>query len=59
MLYLVEGFDGHSQERAKEKHKEALEVLKDEPNRKEKLVNAFKKRMSDLEITETEYPVVI
>ena len=59
MLYLVEGFDGHNLDRANEKHKEALEVLKDEPNRKEKLVNTFKKRMSDLGITEKGSPDVI
>ncbi len=59
MLFLVREFEGYSFQKACEKHKEALDVLKEEPKRKEKLVDAFKKRMTDLEITEKGCPDVI
>jgi tetratricopeptide (TPR) repeat protein len=57
MLFLVKEFEGHDPARGYEKHKEALDVLKDEQKRKEKIVSAFKRRMAELQIPENEYPV--
>ena len=52
MIYLESDFEGHNIFKAKSLHKEALELLDEteEKQRREKLINTFRKRMLVLKI---------
>ena len=56
MIYLVPDFDGHDISKAKSWHKEALDLLdkNKEKKRREKLTNIFNKRMIALNVSESQ-----
>ncbi|MEX2592278.1 MAG: tetratricopeptide repeat protein [Anditalea sp.] len=59
MLFLVKEFEGFDENKAKERYKEALELVKEEGNRKKKLVEVFEKRKSTLNISENTFALEI
>lgn len=52
MIYLVPEFDGHDISRAKSLHQNALNLTdqKKEEGRRQKLIDVFEKRMSNLNL---------